>query len=98
MEGRPVPPEHTWEALASPLYCSSVVHIPGDIKDPSTLSKLSKFNGFLMFVHHDIHEVMDPVYTRAMQSELDQTPAESLPEKLDSMMHREYARFNLPLD
>ncbi len=33
------------------------------------------FNGFLMFVHHDINGVMDPVYTRGLQSELDQTAA-----------------------
>jgi len=42
LEGIPVPKEHTWEAVASPFYCSSLVHIPGEIEDPLTLSKLSK--------------------------------------------------------
>lgn len=90
--GIPLPKE---EAVASPFYCSSVVHIPGEIEDPLTLSKLSKLNGFLLFLQQDIYGVIEPGYTRAIQRELDQTAADSLPAKLDSIIRREHARFQI---
>ncbi|XP_022862591.1 uncharacterized protein LOC111382786 [Olea europaea var. sylvestris] len=95
LEGIPVPEEHTWEAVASPFYCSSVVHIPGEIQDPLTLYKLSKLNGFLMFLQQDIFRVIEPGYTKAIQQELDQTATGSLPAKLDSIIRRERARFQI---
>lgn len=93
LEGRPVPEEHTWEAVASPFYCASVVHIPGEIEDPQTLSKLSKLNGFLLHLHLDLWGQIEPGYTQSLQRELDQTPEEFLAVKLDSMLSRERAKF-----
>ena len=95
LEGIPVPKEDTWEAVTSPFYCASVIHIPGEIEDPLTLSKLSKLNGFLLFLQQDVHGAMEPGYTQAIQREVDQTAADSLPAKLDSIIRREHARFQI---
>lgn len=92
LEGRPIPLEQTWEALASPFYCASVVHISGEIEDPFTLYKLSKLNGLLLFLQKDI---MQPQYVRSIQLELDRTAAVLLPAKLDSIIRREHARFHI---
>lgn len=96
LEGRPVPEEHTWEAVASPFYCASVVHIPGEIEDPRTLSLLSKLNGLLLHKQFDVckMQMMEPGYTQSLQRELDQTPPEFLAVKLDSMLSRERAKFS----
>ena len=37
------------EALSSPFYASSVIHISGEIEDVPTLYRLSKLNGLLLF-------------------------------------------------
>lgn len=94
-EGTPVPKAEEWDAVSSPFYCSSVVHIPGEIEDPLTLSKLSKLNGVLLYLEKHIFGVMEPGYTQAIQRELDQTAADSLPAKLDSIIRRESARFRI---
>nr|WFQ81718.1 ATP synthase F1 subunit alpha [Coptis omeiensis]WFQ81721.1 ATP synthase F1 subunit alpha [Coptis omeiensis]WGU50317.1 ATP synthase F1 subunit alpha [Coptis deltoidea] len=96
--GIPVPEEHTWEAVDSPFYCAMVVHIPGEIQDPLTLYKLSKLNGFLLFLQQDkLGGVMQPHYTQALQAELNQTAADLLPSKLDSILWRESAWFQIPV-
>ena len=79
--------------MASPLYFSSVVHIPGEIEDPLTLSKLSKLNGYLLFWDLDVKKEISGGYTQALQRELDQTAAVLLPAKLDFIIAREHDRF-----
>lgn len=97
LEGIPVPKEQEWEAVSSPFYCSSVVHIPGEIQDPLTLSKLGKWNGLLMFLHENLFShVIEAGYTKAIQLELDQTAPDELHAKLDSIIRREHARFQIP--
>ncbi|RWR98175.1 cytochrome c oxidase subunit 2 [Cinnamomum micranthum f. kanehirae] len=93
LEGIPVPEEHTWEAVASPFYYSSLVHIPGEIQDPLTLSKLSKLNGYLLFWDLDVKKEICGGYTQALQRELDQTAAVLLPAKLDFFIEKEETRF-----
>ena len=85
------------EALSSPFYASSVIHISGEIEDVPTLYRLSKLNGLLLFFLKDnvFHEIRAD-YTRGLQQELDQTPAAALAAKLEEIRLRELARFNLP--
>lgn len=94
LQGTPILEKDMEDALASPFYCSGVVHIPGEIEDPLTLSKLSDFNKFLVNMRYDFYEgVIQPGYTQSLQRELDETPTGSLPAKLDSMLSRERAKF-----
>lgn len=94
LQGTPILEKDTWDALASPFYCSGVVHIPGEIEDPLTIHKLSELNKFLVNMRYDFHEgIIEPGYTQSLQRELDQTPTGSLTEKLDSMFSRERAKF-----
>jgi len=97
LQGIPVneifPDKDLWgDVLTHPFYCSPVVHIPGEISDPLTISKLEDFNHFLINMRYDFHEgVIQAGYIQSLQRELNQTPAGLLPGKLDLMLHREYA-------
>ena len=77
--------------LTQPFYCSSVVHIPGEIVDLPTISNLTKFNHFLVHIKYDFYDgVIQANYIKSLQQEVNQTPAELLAGKLDFMLHREY--------
>lgn len=94
LEGIPVRWEDIWDTpTAASFYFSTVVHIPGEIEDPLTLSKLSKLNGYLLFFDEDVKKEISVAYTQAIQRELDQTAAVLLPAKLDSFIVREHDRF-----
>lgn len=97
LEGRPIPKAQEWEAIASGKYMASVVHIPGEIEDVSTLSKLGRLNGTLLFLKDYVWSgVIQPLYTRDIQDELDQTKEHLLPAKLDFVRRRELKRFGIP--
>ncbi|KAK8936468.1 hypothetical protein KSP39_PZI012641 [Platanthera zijinensis] len=84
LEGVPVEilPQKWEEVLNHPFYCAGVVHIPGEIVEPSTISKLTNLNHFLINMkYYFYNEVMQPGYIQSLQWELDQTPAELLPEE-----------------
>ncbi|MCD7454394.1 hypothetical protein HAX54_024761 [Datura stramonium] len=58
LQGIPVheifPDKDIWEdILTHPFYCSPVVHIPGEIVDPLTISKLTHLNHFLINMRYD---------------------------------------------
>ncbi|KAL6491698.1 ATP synthase subunit H protein (Va0H) (atp6H) (Atp6v0e) [Orobanche gracilis] len=97
LQGIPVheifPDIDIWEdVLSHPFYCSPVVHIPGSIVDPLTISKLTQLNHFLINMRYDFYEgVIQAGYIQSLQRELNQTPAGLLPGQLDFMLHREYA-------
>nr|UIF91909.1 cytochrome c oxidase subunit 2 [Crocus sativus] len=93
LEGVPVHPDKIWEALSSPFYAASVIHIPGEVEDPLTLYRLSKLNGFLMFITDNIFQRIEAQYTAEIQQELDNTEAASLSDKLEEIRRRELARF-----
>ena len=95
-EGIPVPMDRIEEALSSPFYASSVIHIPGEIEEPLTLYRLSKLNGLLLFLKENVFHEIRADYIRGLQQELDQTPAAALPAKLEEIRLRELARFNIP--
>nr|UGV20254.1 cytochrome c oxidase subunit 2 [Melampyrum roseum] len=95
LEGVPVHPDKIWEALSSPFYAASVIHIPGEVEDPLTLYRLSKLNGFLMFLSDNIFQRIEAQYTAEIQQELDKTEAASLSDKLEEIRRREFARFHL---
>nr|YP_010144821.1 hypothetical protein KYW51_mgp04 [Mirabilis jalapa]QQL93539.1 hypothetical protein [Mirabilis jalapa] len=79
------------DVLSHPFYCSSVVHIPGEIFDPQTISNLTHLNHLLIHLKHDFNNnVIQPGYIQSLQRELNHTPAELLSGKLDVMLHREY--------
>lgn len=48
LQGIPVheifPDKDIWDVVTSPFYCSGAVHIPGEIVDPLTISKLTRLN------------------------------------------------------
>nr|YP_010274311.1 cytochrome c oxidase subunit 2 [Cuscuta japonica]UJP67948.1 cytochrome c oxidase subunit 2 [Cuscuta japonica] len=94
-EGIPVPADRLEEALSSPFYISSTVHIPGEIQDPLTLDRLSKLNRLLRFLSEHIFHEIRPAYTRSLQLELDQTEEGSLSAKLEEIRRRELTRFRL---
>lgn len=94
LEGIPVREEDIWDTpTAASFYFSSVVHIPGEIDDPLTLLKLSKWNGYLLFFDVDVKKEIRGAYTQAIQRELDQTAAVLLPAKLDLLIASEHDRF-----
>lgn len=95
MEGIPVPTDRIWEALSSPFYASSTIHIPGEIEDPLTLSRLSKLNELLLFLSKNGFHEIQPSYTRGIQLEVDRTEEASLPAKLDEIRRRQLARFRI---
>lgn len=99
LEGRPIPKGQEWKAISSGKYCASVVHIPGEIDDVSTLSKLGRLNGTLLFLKSYVFGgVIQPHYTRDIQEELDQTDEDSLPAKLEFLRRRELERFRIPIE
>ncbi|YP_008992278.1 hypothetical protein Salmi_Mp012 (mitochondrion) [Salvia miltiorrhiza] len=80
------------DAVSSPFYFAGVVHIPGEIENPLTVEKLTQLNHFLVNVRRDFaNNIIQSSYTKFLQCELDQTPAELLSAKLDFMLNREYA-------
>jgi hypothetical protein len=96
LEGRPIPKEQEWEAISSGKYCASVVHISGEISDPSTLFQLGKLNGTLLHIQDSVFKgVMQPHYTRVIQEELDRMDEDSLPAGLDFIRRRELYRWGL---
>lgn len=97
LEGRPIPKGQEWKAISSGNYLASVVHIPGEIDNVSTLSKLGRLNGTLLFLKSYVFGgVIQPHYTRDIQEELDQTDEDSLPARLDFIRRRELERFRIP--
>lgn len=99
LEGRPIPKEQEWDAISSDKYCSSVVHIPGEIENMITLSKLSKLNAMLLFLKdHVFGGTIEPAYTREIQQELDQTDENCLAAKLEFIRRRECTKLGLPTD
>lgn len=80
------------DVLSHPFYCSSVVHIPGEIVDPQTISNWTHFNHLLIHIQRDFYDnVIQAGYIQFLQRELNHTPAELLAGKLDLMLQREYA-------
>lgn len=99
LQGIPVherfPEKDIWDVVTSPYYCSNMLHIPGSIQDPLIISKFTQLNKFLFDLYEDFFDrVLEPVYTRSLQRELDLTSAEFLQAKLDFMLHREYENWS----
>lgn len=92
LQGVPVPPDMDLSAIySSPFFFSTSVWIPGEIDDPITISKLSNLNKFLVIQRKDFFNgVLQPDYIQFLQRELDVTPPELLPSKLDFLLNREY--------
>ena len=79
--------------MASPLYCSRVVHIPGEIEDRVTIDKLTELNGYLLYFSLDVWKEIRGAYTQSIQRELDQTPPQLLAQKLELFVQAHKAKF-----
>lgn len=87
--------DRIWEAVSSPFYAASVIHIPGEIEDPYTLSRLSRLNGVLLYLTDNLFHEIRPDYTAQIQRELDQTEPGLLGAKLEQICRREIDRFRI---
>ncbi|KAD5318115.1 hypothetical protein E3N88_18061 [Mikania micrantha] len=68
----------------------STVCIPVEITDPTTLANLSQFNMLMISMKHDfLNSITPPGYIESLQRELNNTPAELLAGKLESMYQYE---------
>ncbi|KAC9261811.1 hypothetical protein E3N88_46091 [Mikania micrantha] len=68
----------------------STVCIPGEITDPTTLANLTQFNTLMISMKHDfLNSITPPGYIESLQRELNNTPAELLAGKLESMYQYE---------
>lgn len=95
LEGRPIAKEMEWQATSSHFYCAAVLHVSPEIQNDEIITRLTKRNLFLCHLTENVFTHIDPIYTKALQRELDSTPHQSLEIKLDTMLIRERARYNI---
>lgn len=80
----------------SPRFLASSVYLRGELlDDPLTVEKLSALNQLLINIrYYFFNGVHDATFVKPLQLELDQTPPNLLPERLEAMFWRERSNFN----